>query len=240
MRLIAYLCGQTAPEAATLLDVGAREMSSYVGAELDMLRARLASYDVLAAVDVRALLRALGVDPGTRRLAELGPAQKSMQLNRRGKTLKITTALLVQGSCGIANPLGDPEKLAAYLADGDRTKLVRRLEADAKSLYALHEYGRLHGTVRIRWGFLDEAIPAPWSHPDEEHLYDLEAEALATGTALEVVVGAAPGWAEPWSRARRVRVVRGEGGYRRWLVDDQEVVVPEEDVQRARRVGERA
>jgi hypothetical protein len=67
----------------------------------------------------------------------------------------------VQGSCQISKAFGQDGKLAHYLATGESTKLVRRLEADAKSLYALYEYGRLHGGVLLRWGFLDELIPAP-------------------------------------------------------------------------------
>ena len=63
--------------------------------------------DVIAGVDIRAVLRALGVDPGPRRLGELGP-QKSLRLDRGGRTLQITTAMLIQGSCGIGRPLGDP------------------------------------------------------------------------------------------------------------------------------------
>ena len=55
----------------------------------------------IAGVDIRGMLRALGVDPGARRLAELGPPQKSLRLNRGGRTLQITTAMLIQGSCGI-------------------------------------------------------------------------------------------------------------------------------------------
>jgi len=47
----------------------------------------LAGYEIIGAVDVRALLRTLNIDPGERRLAELGPPQKTRQLNRRGRTL---------------------------------------------------------------------------------------------------------------------------------------------------------
>lgn len=70
--------------------------------------------------------------------------------------LKITTSLLVRGSCGISRPFGDEKVLHTYLRDGKSTKRRRRLEADAKSLVALYQYGRLHGAVRLRWGFLDE------------------------------------------------------------------------------------
>jgi len=222
------------PEAVALLDVGGHELTTFVGDELASLPSRLAAYAILGGVDVRGLLRALGFDPGGRRLAELGPPQKTKQLNRRGRTLKITSALLVQGSCGIGKPFGDEKKLAEYLAKGELTKLRRRLEADVKSLYALYEYGRLHGAVRLRWGFLDERIPAPWVHRDEPKLYDLKRSALSMNVPLEVVVGSAPGWAEPWSRVRLAHVEQDAEGWRTWLVDDDGFPIDEVEVQRAR------
>ena len=95
-----------------------------------------------------------------------------------------------------------------YLHGGEQIKLRRRLEADAKSLYALYQYGRLHGAVRLRWGFLDEMIPAPWVHHDEPTLYHLMAQAHRLRVPLEVVTGSAPGWATPWSRAQPAYVER--------------------------------
>ncbi len=222
------------PEAVALLDVGEHEIKTFVQDELVALPSRLAPFNILGAVEVRTLLRALGFDPGERRLAELGPPQKTKHLNKRGRTLKITTALLVQGSCGIGKPFGDEKMLAEYLAKGELTKLRRRLEADVKSLYALYEYGRLHGAVRLRWGFLDELIPAPWVHPDEPRLHDLRRSALAMNVPLEVVVGSAPGWGEPWSRVRLAYVKHNDSGFRTWLVDEHGVPLDEDEVQRAR------
>ena len=222
------------PEAAALLDVGEHELTTFVGDELTALPSRLAAYDTLGGVDIRGLLRTLDFDPGARRLAELGPSQKTKKLNQRGRTLKITTALLVQGSCGIGRPFGDGKKLAEYLAKGELTKLRRRLEADVKSLYALYEYGRLHGVVRLRWGFLDERIPAPWVHRDEPVLYDLKRSALTMNVPLEVVLGSAPGWGEPWARARFAYVEQDANGWRTWLVDEDGFPIDEDEVQRAR------
>jgi hypothetical protein len=221
-------------EAVALLDVGEHAITTFLGDDLSSLPSRLAAFDILGGVDVRGLLRALGFDPGERRLAELGPPQKTKKLNQRGRTLKITTALLVQGSCGIGKPFGDEKKLAEYLAEGNETKLRRRLEADVKSLYALYEYGRLHGAVRLRWGFLDERIPAPWVHRDEPMLHDLERSALAMNVPLEVVVGSAPGWGEPWSRVRVAHVEQDANGWRTWLVDQDGFPIDEDEVQRAR------
>jgi len=225
------------PEAVVLVDVGRRELTTFVGEEIAEAKERLADYEIIAAVEARALLRALGFEPGRRRLAELGPPQKTRQLNRRGRKLRITTSLLVQGSCGISRPFGSEEVLYRYLREGQSTKLRRRLEADARSLFALYQYGRLHGVVRLRWGFLDERIPAPWVHRDEETLYDLKARALELGAPLEVVVGSAPGWADPWSRSRRAYVRRGEFYSQSWLVDDQGYEIHPADVQLARLTG---
>ena len=126
------------------------------------MRERLAEYDLIAALEVRPLLRALAFEPGPRPLADLGPPQKSKTLNQAGRTLTITTPLLVWGSCGIGRPFGDEKRLQSYLVAGKTTKLYRRLEADAKALAAYYAYGRLQHAVRLRWGFLDEMIPAPW------------------------------------------------------------------------------
>jgi hypothetical protein len=235
-RVIVHAFPAADPRAVVLLDVGERSLATFIGEEIAAAKARLDAFDVIAAVDVRALLRALGYDPGARRLAELGPPRKTKKLNARGRTLKITTTMLVQGSCGISRPFGDHEKLGEYLRRGQLPQLRRRLEADAKSLFALYQYGRLHGAVRLRWGFLDERIPAPWVHHDEATLYALMRRAAELDAPIEVVAGGAPAWSEPWSRARRCSVRREPGGYRYWMVDDSGFLVDQAEVQLARLV----
>jgi hypothetical protein len=225
------------PEAVVLLDVGERAVATFLGEEIAAARERLDAYDVIAAEDVRALLRGLGYEPGERRLAELGPPRKTKKLNRRGRTLKITTDLLVRGSCGIGRPFGDEARLREYLRRGQQAKLRRRLEADAKSLFALYQYGRLQGAVRLRWGFLDERIPAPWVHRDEPTLYALKRHAADLGARLEVVAGGAPGWSQPWSRAFLCSVQPEPGSHWLWLVDEAGWVVDDGEVQLARLVA---
>lgn len=233
-RVLIHAFPAARPEAAVVVDVGERTIETLVGAELRRLGERLAPYDVIGAVGVRPLLRALGVEPGERRLHEVGPPQKTIQLNQRGRTLAITTTLLVQGSCRIGRPFGDPRTLRAYLDSGARTKFRRRLEADAKSLYALYQYGRLHGAVRLRWGFLDEMLPAPWVHRDEATLHDLIRDAHAREVDLDVVVGAAPGWEHPWSRVQVANVAADAWGTPGVLVDDQGWEILRAEVQLAR------
>ena len=222
------------PRAVALLDVSAREVTTYVDDELAAVSNRIGAFDVIGGVDIRALLRALRFDPREQRLAELGPPQKTKQLNRQGRTLEITTTMLVQGSCGISKPFGEEGKLSAYAATNDVAKLRRRLEADVKSLCALYEYGRLHGYVRLRWGFIDERLPAPWVHRDETTLHHLKQRALAMNVPLEVVVGSTPGWAEPWSRVQRAAVVRDASGYRATIFGHDGYAIDDDDVQLAR------
>ncbi len=236
-RVLVHAFPPRRPEAMVLLDVADRALETFFRRDFPAALERLAGYDLIAALEVRPRLKALGFDPGTRRLAELGPPQKTRQLNRRGRTLKITTELLIQGSCGISRPLGDPAKLRQYLRRGQTTPLRRRLEADAKSLFALYQYGRLHGCVRLRWGFLDERLPVPWAYRDERKIYDLKKEACERGAEMEVVVGAAPGWKDPWARAFRCRALRDDPNYRYVLVDGDGFEVDDWEIQAARIAG---
>lgn len=236
-RVLLYAFPGKKAEALVILDVQRRELATFLSEELAEAPRKIADYDVVAGIDVRRLLRSLDFDPGERRLADLGPPQNTRQLNRRGQTLKITVKLLVQGSCGIAKPFGEDDLLRRYLTEGQHAKLRRRLEADAKSLYALYEYGRLHGAVRLRWGFLDEKLAAPWVHRDEPTLYNLKKQALERGVPLELVIGNASGWSDPWSRGQLAFVAKEPSGWHTWIVDQSGHVIDEEEIQRARLVN---
>ncbi|MDN5870120.1 MAG: hypothetical protein L0H73_05295 [Nitrococcus sp.] len=233
-RVLLYPFPTKNPEALVLLDVQRRELATFLGEETAEATRRLAEYDIIVGVDVRGLLGTLGIEPGERRLADLRPPQKTRRLNKRGRTLKITTKLLVQGSCGITRPFGDEQVLQRYLRERQYSKLRQRLEADAKSLFALYQYGRLHGAVRLRWGFLDETIPVPWAHPDEPRLHNLKQQAVAQGIPLEIVVGSAPGWADRWSRGQLGSVAKEPGGWYLWIVDEGGYVIDEHEIQLAR------
>jgi hypothetical protein len=174
------------------------------------------------------------VPPRIPRTAHPVPPQKSVTINQRGRSLRITTAMLVQGSCGISRPFGAKDKLLSYLDRGQMTKFRRRLEADAKSLFALYQYGRTHGAVRLRWGFIDEMLPSPWVHRDEHVLHDLKRRAQALEVGIEVVAGSAPGWDDPWSRAQRCRIAPGPFEYDLVLYDEQGFPMDDRDVQLAR------
>ena len=181
------------PAAGVILDVEQRTFTSLE----DLPGATcLAGFDVVIGLDVRNALLALGVDPGPFRLVDLGPPQKTMKINKSGRKLTIDTDLLMKGSVGMS--MGDPDRIARYLQEGDHRHLRARLESDAKSLYAYYMYGRLHGHVRLRWGFLDDSLAVEWRLPGEDSLHEILGQAEKDGREVEVVVGSAPGWEEPW------------------------------------------
>jgi hypothetical protein len=226
------------PEAVVLIDVNRRTLETLMGDSLKELGERLSGYDCLAGLEIRNLLQVLGVDPGIRPLGELGPPQKTRQINRRGRILKLTTELLVQGSCGISRPFGDKATMMAYLRKGKMTQFRRRVESDAKALLALYQYGRLHGRVRLRWGFLDEALPAPWVQRDEATLYELKKRSGELKVPLEIVTGSAPGWEHPWSRARLAFAGKHPDGWGYDLIDEDGFPVYEPEIQAARLIDD--
>ena len=198
--------------AAALLDIGSRTIRTFVGDELAELGAALEAFNLVAALWVREALQAVGVPDADRfRLVDLKPPKKTRQLNRQGRTLAITPELLITSTTGMSHPLGDPAKTAAYLASGDVGKLRRRLESDVKALLAFYQYGVLHGGVRLRWGFLDETVGVDWALPGEASLYETLQTLHAARQPVELVWGTAPGWTDPWSRARRVTIVAFDG-----------------------------
>lgn len=225
--------------AAALLDVGERTIQTFVRDELSELPRRLEAFGLVAALSVRETLKAVGVEDADRfRLVDLKPPRKSRRLNRRGRTLAITPELLITSTTGISRPLGDPAKTAAYLASGDETKLRRRLESDVKALFAFYHYGMHHGSVRLRWGFLDETLGVDWALPGDHKLHETLTECHAANLPLDIVTGSAPGWADPWSRVRRVRILSLDF-WSIWVeADGQQWQIPRCDIQAARPASE--
>jgi hypothetical protein len=195
------------PRAFVMLDINARATRTFIGDEVSALPDALAAFDILAGLGILDLLHALHLDPTRWRLADLNPPQKTYRLNRQGRTLAISAGLLISGTTGISRPLGEPAKVAGYLLRGDTGKLARRLESDAKALFAFYRFGVLHRCVRLRWGFLDDIFPVSWATPGDPNLYDLLEHARQAEAPVDLVLRTAPGWNDPWSRARRVKVV---------------------------------
>ena len=229
--------GPEHPQAIALLDVSARSIRTLIGDSTAAIQEALFGFDLLAGLQIRETLHGLCSDPDRWRLVDLNPPRKKRRLNRAGRTLTITPELLIWGTTGISRPLGDPEKVAQYLASGDVRRLTRRLESDAKALHALYSYGILHNGVRLRWGFLDEILGVDWAVPGDAHLYDMLKKARQASVPVDLVVGSAPGWADPWSRARRVDVVDIEP----WVVivrqGTEKMLIDYREIQAIRMVG---
>ncbi len=221
------------PQVLTLLDVGEHEIKTYTKDTIAEGAKRLADYDIIAGVDVRKLMRVLKFDASAKRLGELGPPQKTMSLNRQGRTLKITLDLIVSGTCGLSRPFGAKKTMMGYLKENKATKLRRRMESDVKALYALYQYGRLHGCSRLRWGFLDELLNAPWAAVHDGRLNRIGQQAFQVNAPLEVVVGNAPGWEDPWARGQIVTVELDGHGWP-FLLDHRGNLIDNLDVQAAR------
>ena len=151
-----------------------------------------------------------------------------MKLNRRGSMLRVTPELIIQSSLGLSHALGVPSKLEKGLRDGNLGKVFRRLHADLKALWRLYEYGCLHGSVRLEWGFLREWRGVGWNVGRLPRIDEVIEEAEEEGHLLEAVLGRnAPGWKDPWSRAVRFRVV----GYdrERWSQEFEAEFPPDGD-----------
>jgi hypothetical protein len=195
--------------AVAIADPVSRQTKSFIGADIENVQDVLKNYDVLVGISIDKLLSQMGlqVEQWQWRI-DISPPKKTKKLNKSGRILKITSELLISGTVGISRALGDPQKIAGYIKDGDNAKLVKRIESTAKALCAYYHYGRIHSFVRLRWGFLDEIIGVDqWRLPGEPHLYDLLRKSKDSMVPVEVVIGSAPGWADPWSRAQQVQVL---------------------------------
>jgi len=226
-----------APAAGVLLDVENRSFQTFTDLAAWPGARALEGFDVVVGVSVRNALLVLGADPDRHRLVDLGPPQKTRKINKAGRKLSITTELLMRGSVGAS--LGDPGRVARYIQEGDHRRLAARLVADAKALFAYWSYGRLHGCVRLRWGFLDENLPVDWRLPGDPNLYEILCEARDQSRDLEVVVGSAPGWKDPWARRRPAEVFEDCAGRLCISMHDSLDDVPLEQIQAVRLAGPR-
>jgi len=95
-------------------------------------------------------------------------------------------------------------------------------------------YGVLHHCVRLRWGFRDEMFPVDWALPEEPSLDETLQGAQEAGVPVDLVVGSAPGRADPWSRARRGSVLKVEPSQVTVRLDDEVRRFDRRDIQAVR------
>ncbi|EDM74688.1 hypothetical protein PPSIR1_06586 [Plesiocystis pacifica SIR-1] len=228
------------PEAVVVADLGDADTELYTRSRFADLRERLSSFDILASVDVRSLLRRLGFEPGGRRLHDLAPPQKTRKFSKRGRPVKLSTLMMIRSSCGIERPLTPEATLSKDLRAGDFERLRRALDADIVSLRALYAYGRLHDAVRLRWRQHDVMLPLGWSKELQNALGMMCEQALEKDTTLEVVLEPVTNWRDPWAQSTRVFVVRGLSQWSTVLVDELGREYDKDDVLLARLADEDA
>lgn len=234
MAIVSYF-PMKGPQIVSVVDAESRGIRTFRESEFAGLREFLQGFDRIGAMRVREFLRDIGVDASGFKLDDFAATQKTVRLNKAGRTLKVTLDLVIRSSCEISRPLGDPEKMRKYLESGDWLRLARRLEANVKSLFALNRYAQLHRHLQLRWGFLDRSFPANWiGLEDGGSLADFLKEACQHGKPLEVVVGSSPGWEHPWARARKIWVSKGASGYGFEIVDEDGLEVDRWRIQAVR------
>jgi hypothetical protein len=226
-----------APAAAVLLDVNARTLKTFLWERVAELPQSLSNFDWLGGLAIRQTLVRLGSDPERFRLAEFSPAQKTRVLNRSGRKLVITPELVIAGTTGISRPLGDPNKIAQYLAERQETKLTRRLESTAKALYAFYQQCVLLGCAYLRWGFLNEVLPLGWDTRGDPRLRQILDRARAAGALVEIVTGSVPGWEDPWARARLVELLDLDAWTAWFREEGTELQIPYEEIRAVRLAG---
>lgn len=221
--------------ALSILNLDDRSLRTVYDEQLEAIPETLKKYSVIIGLEPRNVLTDLGVaDVIGWRLIDLSRHPKSKQINKRGRKLAITTEMLITSSTGISKPLGDPIKLQEYWSHGKRSLLTKRMESDAKALYAFYRFGALHNFIRLRWGFLSESFSAEWAVPGERCLYELLKDKMEKGESVEFVRGTAPGWSDPWSRGAHAIVKAINYHDVVLLINGEQVHIPREEFQAVR------
>jgi len=183
--------------AAAFLDPDARSFSFAVTAE--EARSAFDGVGIVLGIDPRAELERLGLPAGGREFVDLSPPAKSRRPERSTRVLKITQDRVLRSTLGKAGKLSDPKKLAAHVRAGHLGDALRRLEADLKVLYALHDYAQGHGFVRLRWRSIDEVLDLPGkANGRTRPLEALLKHARYREQVLDVVLYAPLSWEDPW------------------------------------------
>lgn len=150
------------PRAAAVIDAARRELGAFTGNGLAGLAAHLERFDFLAGLDIRPSLRALGLDPDRWWLAEMRPTQRTFRPAATGRPLAVNPLSIVQATTGRRGVPADPDEWKELASGGSATRLEARLARDAEGLFALYEYGSLHGGVRVRRRRGEALLPVAW------------------------------------------------------------------------------
>lgn len=214
--------------AGAVIDLRSRDVQVFAGDDLARLPARLEEFDFLAGVDLRISLRALGLDPERWLLAELRPVQRTFRPAERSP-VPVTLPAVVRATTGIPRVPADATIWGRLLDPKRLNDVAGRLAAEARVLCLLYGSGALHGGVRVRTRPGDRLLPVEWGlagDPDVRSVLDAATRACVP---VDLVIGAPPDSADPWTHAVRAGiadrmgqhlVIRTLGGVQLLDVDD--------------------
>jgi hypothetical protein len=194
------------PRAAAVIEVGTREQRLFIGEQVADLPDHLTAFDFLAGVDIRPSLRSVGVDPDRWWLAELRPIQRTFRPGDR-QAVAVSLPAVVHATAGRRRVPGDPGVWQRLFRARSTTRLVARLEEEAQALFALYEYGALHGGVRVRRRARERLLPVAWSLRGDPDFASLVRASIRHWVPVEVVVGPSTGLDDPWPSAITATVV---------------------------------
>jgi len=194
------------PRAAAVIDVGAREQRLFIGDQFADLPGHLGAFDFLAGVDIRPLLRRVGLDPDRWWLAELRPTQRTLR-PEDGTSVAVSLPLVVHATTGTRKVPAEDGVWPSLLDARSTTRLAARLGQEAQALFALYEYGALHGGVRVRRRPSDRLLPVAWSLRGDPDFASVVSASVRQWVPVEMVVGPPAGLDDPWPAAITVTVV---------------------------------
>ncbi len=194
------------PRAAAVIDATARAQRLFIGDTVSEVPAHLDAFDFLAGVDLRPSLRSMGLDPDRWWLAELRPTQRTIRPSDQG-AVAVTLPAIVQATTGRSRVPADAKAWKPLLAARTTTRLVARLEGEAQALFALYEYGAIHGGVRIRRRPGDRLLPVAWSLRGDPDFESFVSASTRHWLPVEVVAGPSADLADPWPNAITVTIV---------------------------------
>jgi hypothetical protein len=194
------------PRAAAVIDAQAREQRLFIGEAMGDLPAHLEVFDFLAGVDLRPSLRSVGLDPDRWWLAELRPIQRTIRPSDQG-AVAVSLPAIVHATTGKSRVPADANAWKPLLVARSTARLAARLEQEAQALFALYEYGALHGGVRIRRRPGDRLLPVSWSLAGDPDFESIVSASARHWLPVEVVVGPSAGLADPWPAATSVTII---------------------------------
>jgi hypothetical protein len=222
--LIHVAPGANTPLAVALVDAQARRVQVLAGDELAGLASMLDAFDLLAGVDLRPTLRALGLDPEQWLLAELRPTDRTHRPGD-GAPVAVTLDACLRATTGVRHALATPTEWQRLFEEERPARLVARIEAEARALFTLYEYGALQSGVRVRAARPDDRLlPVSWAPRGAPDIHAIVQAAEQAWSAVDVVVGPPSELADPWRDARRVVIV--DRNWPRLLVRADERVGP--------------